>query len=140
MSLSRYDDRIYLDYKSNWFVWESSWDSFRPVDSLKWNGSKFVLDDVAYTSDPFDPLYGYGSEKMKHVCGALTQAYEPSLEKARNVRHLSIGPTEWWRDRSVALSGCADRSLPSWKQMCRGKPRTCRSAPKGKKLTRRQRN
>jgi hypothetical protein len=83
-----------------------------------------------------DPLYGYGSFSMKLLCEKLSEIYLP--DKARDVSFLSFGNVRWWRDRMVAVFDCADQSVDSWKRMCQGRARTCRQAPKGKKLTRRQ--
>lgn len=134
MSIYKFQHQTYLNYKDNWFVWEACWDSWKPVKSLYWNGTQFVL--IELDTDPTSELYGFGSPQMKQVCEVLSETYSP--EKASDVSFLSFGNTEWWRDRMVTVPSCADKSVDSWKRMCRGKPRTCRKAPKGKKLTRRQ--
>lgn len=139
MSLYRLGDQTFLNYKSSWFVWESAWDSWRPIDALSWNGTQFRIDDRAYTANLFSDLYGYGTPQMKTVCEALTTTYGGARGTAAVVNSLSIGPTEWWRDRFVCVSPCVPRTTENWKKMCRGKPRTCRHIPKGKTLTRRQR-
>ena len=128
-------DRLILEYKGWWFVWEEAWDSFRPVDAIQWDGTRFLLDDRAYCNDPSDPLYGYGSQNMKDFCRLLGQRkteYEP-LETVT----LEHGPLEWFFDRRVALTPCAPRDHASWKRMVQNKPRTCRKAPKGTRHTRR---
>jgi hypothetical protein len=135
MSILQFQDHTYLQYKNLWFVWESCWDSWRPVQSLSWDGRRF-LPASDCMKDPLDELYGFGSSQMKQLCDYLTETYSP--KNARNVSFLSFGNTRWWRDRSVAVVDCADQSVASWKRMCNGRCRTCRQAPKGKKLTRRQ--
>lgn len=76
---------------------------------------------------------------MKMVCDALTTTYGGSRGSATVVTSLPIGPTEWWKDRFVCVSPCVARTTENWKRMCKGKPRTCRQTPRGKKLTRRRR-
>jgi len=139
MSLYRLGEQTFLDYKSSWFVWESAWDSWRPIEGVSWDGTRFRINDRVYTSDLFSELYGYGTPQMKAVCEALTATYGQARRSATVVNSLSIGPTEWWKDRFVCLSPCAPRTNESWKRMCKGKPRTCRQMPTGKTLTRRRR-
>lgn len=132
MSLVSFQNKIYLRYKQYWFVWESAWDSFRPIQSLLWNGTSFEEENV-YCQDPFSEVYGYGDEKMKQVCQLLKQHETP-----KQVNWICIGKNPvWMYDRFVCLSPCAPRDRQSWKRMIRGKHRTCRAAPRGKKLTRR---
>ena len=130
MSVYQFRDSTFLLYKSLWFVWESAWDGYRPVDALRWNGTRFEVDDARYTSDPTDSLYGYGSESMQKVCEHLSDTYPQSL--AKPVRHLTVGPPEWFRDRMVSLTTCAPRDTASWKKMCQGRHRTCRRGPRNR--------
>lgn len=136
MKLETYGDRVVLEYKQHWFVWEPAWDMFRPVDSYAWDGSEFVLDDKAYCADPMDSLYGFGSPSMKQLCDALTAAHASQVNAAPSVQTPCVGLSEWWFDRSVALTPCAPRTRESWKQMVRGRYRTLRVKPRNK-LTRR---
>ena len=130
--LYEFRDKVFLEYKSFWFVWESAWEGFRPIQGVVWDGQTFQVQDDMYCIDPTDSLYGYGSEQMKTLCSLLSeQKGEPT-----KVSTLPFG-TEWFRDRFVAVSPCAPRDTSSWKRMVQNKPRTCRKAPRGKKLTRR---
>ena len=132
-------DRLVLEYKQWWFVWEESWESFRPINGIAWDGTTFRINDREYCSNPFDPLYGYGSERMKELCDVLgdIRVDEPPVE----VDTLLTAPAsmEWFYDRRGALTPCAPRTRESWKRMVRSHPRTCRKAPKGRAFTRRQR-
>lgn len=131
--LYEFREKLFLEYKKWWFVWEPAWEGFRPIDSVVWDGQTFQLDDKAYCADPTDPLYGYGSEQMRDICEILTQRNTGTPTK---VSTLPLG-TEWFRDRFVSLSPCASRDAASWKRMVQNHGRTCRTAPRGKKLTRR---
>lgn len=130
MSVVRFRDTVYLNYKNHWFVWESAWDGWRPVDAVRWTGARFEADDRAYTADPTSDDYGYGSTKMRELCEALTEKF-PQTD-APSVPHLPAGPVEWFRDRMVALSPCAPRDMASWKRMTAGRARTCRAGPRNR--------
>lgn len=128
-------DRVYLEYKQWWFVWEPAWESFRPIEGVLWNGTSFVIKDEGFCSDPTSQTYGYGSDKMRQLCGMLQDKFSTNPQK---VSTLPFG-NEWFRDRFVSLTRCAPRDVQSWKRMVQNKPRTCRNKPRGKKLTRRTR-
>ena len=138
MYLIKFGDSTFLDYKGSWFIWEPCWESFRPVHAVRWDGSSFRTELVE--GSPLDPLYGYGSEAMKTVCGALTAKYSSQLDSATLVQTPEIGPLLWFRDRRIALTACAPRDVASWKRMHRGKPRTCRHVVLKNKFTRRRKN
>jgi hypothetical protein len=131
--LYEFQDKVYLEYKQWWFVWESAWEGFRPIEGVMWTGTAFQIQDLSFCSDPTSELYGYGSEKMRELCMLLSDIQTTDTIK---VSTLPFG-TEWFRDRFVAFTLCAPRDVKSWKRMVKNKPRTCRKEPRGKKLTRR---
>ena len=131
--LYEFQDRVYLEYRQLWFVWEPAWEHFRPIEDVVWNGTAFQIKDQRFCMDPSSTFYGYGSSQMLEVCELLQDKYTAESIK---VSVLPIG-TEWFRDRLVSFTPCAPRDVTSWKRMVRNKPRTCRKAPRGKKLTRR---
>ena len=112
----RFGDRVFLHHESRWYMWESSWGMYRPVDGLRWTGSTMMLDDHAYCKDMTDPLYGYGDERIYNKCFHLTQEFS-DIQNAEPVVFLTIGPAEWFRDRFVAMTPCAPRDMQSWKNM-----------------------
>ena len=130
MSVYQFRDNTFLNYKTYWFVWESAWDGYRPVDALRWNGLTYEIVDTQYTKDPLSLHYGYGSAVMKKVCEMLTQKYPQ--DEAVLVRDLSFQTPEWFRDRLITLSPCAPRDNVSWKKMTMGRHRTCRRGPVNK--------
>lgn len=132
--LYEFRDNVFLEHKGWWFLWESSWEGFRPIDSVHWDGTTFAIDDRAYCTDPMDNLYGYGSQQMKDLCNLLKNKRE---DTPNVVDALNFGTLEWFRDRRVCIGQCAPRTLDSWKRMIHKKHRTCRKAPRGKKFTRR---
>ena len=134
--LYAFRDRLVLEYKGWWFLWEEAWDSFRPIQAIQWDGETFRFDDDEVCSDPLDPLYGYGSEPMKDLCELLGDHLTLSVPDDADT--LVVGSTpEWFFDRFVVLTPCAPRTHASWKKMVQGHGRTCRKAPKGKRFTRR---
>ena len=138
MSLLKFQDNTYLNYKNHWFLWEPAWEEFRPITSVAWNGSSFVVDDKTFCSDPTSELYGYGTPEMKQICNALTQKFASQVSTTRIVDTPEIGTLEWFFDRRVSLTPCCTRDKSSWKRMVRGKYRTLRKGP-AVKFTRRNR-
>jgi hypothetical protein len=128
-----FNDQLILEHKGWWFLWETAWDSFRPIDNVQWDGTRFVFDDREYCSDPSDPLYGYGSEVMKDLCDLLADSRHDLPEEATCLR---IGSPEWFFDRPLSLTVCAPRDHASWKRMSKGAHSTCRKV-RGRKFTRR---
>jgi hypothetical protein len=124
--LFQFADRIYLQIKTQWFVWEPSWESYRPIDNVSWNGTKFEIDDKAYCSDPTSELYGYGNEKMLELCQLLSEKY--AVKDAKKIHTLATSSAVWFRDRMVSLTPCAPKDKESWKRMlCGTRAKTCRN-------------
>jgi len=130
MSLVQFQDLVILNYKTLWFLWEPAWETFRPIDAIRWNGVAFVVDDRKYTSDVLSEDYGFGSPTMRKVCEGLTEKFQSRISSAPRVQTPEVGPTEWFRDRFVSFTPCALKDKSSWRKMCRGKHRTLRHAPK----------
>jgi hypothetical protein len=121
----RYADRVFLHQQSRWFIWEPSWKLYRPIDGLRWTGTELRLEDHAYCKDPLDDLYGFGTDRMYTLCFNLSQNFA-DVENAKALPFLTIGTPEWFRDRPLALTPCAPRTVESWKRM-NLKRRTVRS-------------
>lgn len=111
----RLGDRVFLHEGSRWYLWESSWGLYRPINGLRWDGFKLKLDDIEFCKDPTDELYGYGTDRMYTVCFNLSQNF-PNIEEAEPVPFLTIGTEEWFHDRPLALTVCAPRDTLSWKR------------------------
>ena len=131
MELVRFRETIYGRLQGNLFMWEPTWDSFRPIRGYLWNGTKFVHESEF--TDIWDPYYGYGSLEMKHLCKKLIE--ETELGTAKDVESLDQfwtwcrTQTEWFRDRRCAFTACASKDIPSWKHFIattHSKPKTLR--------------
>lgn len=138
MSLYKFQEYIYLEYKKNYFLWEPAWSSFRPIHGIQWNGNAFVVNDREYCTDPLDTLYGYGSPKMKQICDVFTQKYASQISTAKVVDSPETGSLRWFYDRRVSLTPCCTADKAAWKRMVRGRYKTLRSGT-AEKFTRRNR-
>ena len=145
MEICSFHDRIYGKKDKQLFVFESIWDSFRPIEKVAWNGEAYTIIDSKFKTDLFDDHYGYGSLNMKALCRELTQNTE--LEEAKEITDPLLfwkwcGETDakWWFDRAcVFTNSCVPKDNKSWKSYIKylqTKPKTLRRPLKGR-MTRR---
>lgn len=145
MELCYFRERIYGKKDNQLFVFEPTWDSFRPIEKVAWDGEVFKIIDTKYTSDLFDEYYGYGSLVMKANCRQLSQDTE--LSESNKITDPILfwkwcGETEakWWFDRACVFSdSCISKDQKNWKtyiKYLQTKPKTLRRPLKGR-LTRR---
>jgi len=134
--LIQFGDRIYLQLKTQWFIWEPAWELYRPIAGLVWNGEKHEIDDTEYCKDPTTELYGFGSEKMKELCEVLTEKFP--RENAVRTTSFPIGNATWFRDRMASVTICTPKDIGSWKKMIsNSKARTCKNLTRNR-FTRRK--
>ena len=122
MELITFHERLYGKYNKLLYTFEPTWDSFRPITGIGWNGKQFVPIDDKYKTDLFSPEYGYGTLVEKAVCMMLTQ--ETELSESKELKNpIEVwrwyGETnvKWWRDRPcVFFSPCVSRDSNSWKE------------------------
>lgn len=122
MELVLFHDRIYGTYQGQLFIFESTWDSFRPITGIGWNGKRMIPIDKEYKQNLLDSFYGYGSLEMKALCRKLTQ--ETELENAKETkdpvyiwRWYGEKQVKWWRDRPcVFASPCVEKDMNAWKK------------------------
>lgn len=135
MDLREFRDTIYGTYKNQLFVFETTWDSFRPISFVGWNGHDFITVDSEYKKDMFSPCYGYGSQKMKDICRQLTEIVElgnakPITDPVDFWKWCGQTHASWWRDRVCVFSSrCVSRTISDWKRyigFLQTKPRTLR--------------
>ena len=135
MELIKFHDRVYGKWNGKLYTFETTWDSFRPISGIGWNGRLLVPIDSEYKTDLFSPDYGYGGIEMKAECRRLTQ--ETELSDAKEIkdpiqlwRWYGETNVKWWRDRPcVFLSSCVSRDMESWKQYLtylQSRPKTLR--------------
>jgi hypothetical protein len=73
MDLCEFQGRTFGKLKGHIFVLEPSWDNFRPIEYVGWNGTKFEIVDKKFKQNFFDSNYGYGSAEMKKACSKLLE-------------------------------------------------------------------
>ncbi len=145
MELCSFRERIYGKKDNQLFVFEPTWDSFRPIEKVAWNGDIFVIVDTKYTSDLFDEYYGYGSLVMKALCRQLSQDTE--LDESNKIvdplifwKWCKETDAKWWFDRPcVFTSSCIPKDQLQWKSYIKyiqTKAKTLRRPLKGR-MTRR---
>jgi len=145
MDLVEFRGMIYGKYQSQLYVFEPTWDSFRPITRVGWDGSKFSIDDAIYKKDLFSPFYGYESLVQKAECRRLIQTTE--LENAKEIvepidfwKWCGEKEAKWWRDRPcVFINSCVSREIQDWKHYLKYlnvKAKTLRHPPNGR-ITRR---
>ena len=145
MELCEFHSQIYGKYNNQLFLFEPTWDSFRPIERVGWNGQQYVPVDSKYKQDLFDDNYGYGSLEMKTLCKELMK--NVNFDQAKLITDSVLfwkwcGETEakWWYDRAcVFTDSCIPRDQNSWKKYIKylqTKPKTLRRPLKGR-MTRR---
>jgi hypothetical protein len=141
MELLTFHERIYGKYNKKLFVFEPTWDSFRPISGIGWNGTNFVPMDSEFKKDIFSSDYGYGSLVERAECRRLTQ--ETELSDAKEIRDplfmwrwYGEQQVKWWRDRPcVFASPCVSKDILAWKHYLKyieTKAKTLRKPFKGR--------
>ncbi len=124
MELRTFQDRIYGKANDQLFVFESMWDSFRPIEKVAWNGSTFEIIDTKFKPNLFDPNYGYGSLEMKALCRKYSNEADFDEEKLVEIKDpiefwkwSGEKEAKWWKDRGVVFANrCVNRDIESWKK------------------------
>jgi hypothetical protein len=109
MDLRTFHERVYGKIGKKLYVFEPTWESFRPISGIGWNGTSFVPLDSEFKKDIFSSEYGFGTLEERAECRKLTQ--ETDLSNATETTDaLSMwrwyGETKltWWRDRPCMFS------------------------------------
>ena len=122
MELYSFHDRIYGKKDGQLFVFESVWDSFRPIERVAWDGELYRIIDSKYKQDLFDDNYGYGSLNMKAKCRELIQTTE--LDDAKEIvdpiafwKWCGETDAKWWLDRACVFADpCVPKDQSNWKK------------------------
>ena len=145
MELCNFRDHIYGKKDNQLYVFESTWDSFRPIEKVAWNGDNYVIVDEKYKTDLFDEYYGYGSLNMKALCRELSQNTELSetteiTDPVLFWKWCGEMNAKWWFDRAcVFTDSCVPKDHQQWKtyiKYLQTKAKTLRRPLKGR-MTRR---
>ena len=122
MEVCEFHSQIYGKQDTQLFVFEPTWDSFRPIENVGWNGSHYIPVDGKYKQDPFDEHYGYGGLEMRTLCKQLLR--ETEIGNAKLITDSALfwkwcGRAEesWWNDRPCIFSSpCVSRDITDWKK------------------------
>lgn len=138
MDLVTFYGRLYGKINSKLYVFEPTWDSFRPIHGVGWNGKKFEIIEP-YKQNLFDECYGYSSKEERTECRKLAEITELEGRVITDFWTWSKQKTVWWIDRPIVfLNECVSKDNLSWKYYIKyitSNPKTLRNI-RGK-LTRR---
>jgi len=143
METRSFHGRVYGKHENKLYIFEPTWDLFRPIKSVGWDGKKFNVDDRDFKQNIFSPHYGYLSPEQKSLCETLTEVTElgSALEIKDPVefwKWAGITNTEWFRDRPcVFLNPCVPRNWREYLAYLGKRPKTMRRIPRGSRVTRR---
>lgn len=138
MDLRTFHSRIYGKYENQLYVFEPTWDSFRPIEKVGWDGKQFAIVDTKYKEDLFNTIYGFESLEQKNLCRRLLD--ETELEHSVEV----TDPITFWKwcgeteaklfiDRPcVFANSCVEKDWRRYLQYLNVRPRTLRHFPTGR--------
>lgn len=139
MELCLFHTRIYGKEGSQLYIFEPTWDSFRPITKVGWNGKVYSTDEP-YKTNLFCPYYGFESPEQKVRCRELAETTELNAKEILNPVDFwkwAGMSTERFRDRPcVFLDGCFEKDWRLYLKYTDSKPRTLRRFPQGR-VTRR---
>jgi len=145
MDLVEFRGIMYGKYESKLYIFEPTWDLFRPITKVGWDGQRIAVVDDIYKKDLFSPYYGYESLGQKAECRRLIQNTE--LETAKEIvdpidfwKWCGETSSTWWRDRPcVFVNSCISKDSQDWKKYLKYlnvRAKTLRHPPNGR-ITRR---
>ena len=134
--LRRFQGEVYAKVKTNrLLVWDTAWQSFRPVESIVWNPSTLRVEPFygEYCTEIFDSDYGYGD--LRELCDEVTESVDLDsaieFKSADEFWRWTNQPLTWIRDRGVTLHPC--HTTPSRKEYLRvmnARARTLKRVPR----------
>ena len=141
MELRSFHGNVFGKLDSKIYLFEPTWDSFRPITKVAWNGSEFDILDSKFKKSLLSSFYGFESEDQKLLCRKLAE--ETELGDATEIKNPIdfwrwVGETDvsWWRDRPVVFSSrCLDRTDVGWKRYLKylqSRPKTLRRPFRGR--------
>ncbi len=126
-------------------MWEPSWETFRPVQSVVWNPINNQLEPYfgVFTHDIFDVHYGYGTSDMHDFCIAFTDenAYDvgnaEEIETVEDFWRWSKQGLRWVMDRGMCVHPCSgDPARKQYLTRYNLRAKSCKRAPRNLNGTR----
>lgn len=92
--MKKFEGRVYANTPRGLLIWEPSWETFRPVQSVVWNPAHNQVEPFygSYTSDIFDVNYGFGTEEFRDFCIDFTDDAVHRLDEAAEL----ATPADFW--------------------------------------------
>jgi hypothetical protein len=141
MDVCQFRTRIYGKLNQTLYVFEPTWDSFRPIKKVGWDGKKFSTDEP-FKTNLFSPFYGYESQEQKDMCHELTEATELDGREIKDPvefwKWAGITDASWFRDRPcVFLTECVPKNWGDYVKYLGSRGKTLRRRIPSGRVTRR---
>jgi len=143
METRQFCKRIYGKHEGKLYIFEPTWDMFRPISSVGWDGTKFSVDDRIYKKNLLSSHYGFANPEQKSICETLTEVTElgnaPEITDPVDFwRWAGITDAQWFNDRPcVFLNPCVPKNWRPYLTYINQRPRTLGRKPRGSRVTRR---
>lgn len=133
--------RTYGKYSGQLFVFEPTWDSFRPITKVGWDGKKFSTDEP-FKTNLFSPHYGFESPEQKTLCRQLAETTELDGREIKDPTEFwkwaGLTSASWFRDRPcVFLTECVPRNWHNYVKYLGSRGKTLRRRIPSGRVTRR---
>lgn len=140
MDVCLFNTRVYGKYSGQLFVFEPTWDLFRPVSRVGWNGKKFAFE--GYNPNLFSPYYGFESPEQKVLCRQFAETTELNAREIKDPvdfwKWAGITDASWFRDRPcVFLTECSPKNWHEYVKYIGSRGRTLRRRIPSGRITRR---
>lgn len=141
MDVCTFHTRTYGKLNQTLFVFEPTWDSFRPIKKVGWDGKKFSTDEL-FKSNLFSPHYGFESVEQKEMCRKLTEETELGCLEITDPTEFwkwaGLTDAAWFRDRPcIFLTECSPRNWHEYLKYTGSRAKTLRRRIPSGRVTRR---
>jgi hypothetical protein len=141
MDVCTFHTRTYGKLNQTLFVFEPTWDSFRPIKKVGWDGKKFSTDEP-FKSNLFSPYYGFESLEQKEMCRKLAEETELGGREITDPTEFwkwaGLTDASWFRDRPcVFLNECSPKNWHEYLKYTGSRAKTLRRRIPSGRVTRR---
>lgn len=141
MDVCVFHTRIYGKLDQTLYVFEPTWDSFRPITKVGWDGKKFSTDEP-FKTNLFSPYYGFESPEQKVLCRQLAEMTELDAREIKEPvefwKWAGLTSASWFRDRPcVFLTECVPHNWNEYVKYLGSRGRTLRRRIPSGRVTRR---
>ena len=138
MDLRIFHDQIYGKYQNQLYLLEPTWDSFRPIEKVGWDGKRYSPVDSKYKKDLLSEFYGYESIEQKKLCKNLIETTE--LENINEItdpvqfwKWCGEVEAKWFRDRPCVFTDpCVPKEWNQYLKYLNVRARTLRKYPRSR--------